>query len=44
MVTREHDIDMNNDVNEEDIQEREKPKVTYICGGKNYNSILNSHS
>jgi hypothetical protein len=22
------------DINEEDIESREKPKVTYICGGK----------
>ena len=29
------DIDDNGlvDVNEEDIESREKPKVTYICGG-----------
>lgn len=22
------------DINEEDLESREKPKVTYICGGK----------
>jgi hypothetical protein len=39
MDTRMHDDNIN-DVDENDIQEREKPKVTYICGGNLYNPFL----